>query len=110
MRRLLGLALASSIFLLMTVIVLAQGEITGAVVNTATNNVLANVTVVVHDAAGNVVTDAGPFIAATVPILTAAQQAVSVDKTKPGFIWRVFQNGTVRPSSPRLSLATLWYC
>jgi len=34
-----------------------------------------------------------------VPNVTKAQQAVSVDKTKPGFIWRVFQNETVMTNS-----------
>jgi hypothetical protein len=53
----------------------------------------------VGDSLGNVVTDSGTFVAATVPILTTAQQAVYVDKTKPGFIWRVFQNETVTPST-----------
>ncbi len=46
----------------------------------------------VKDSQGNTVTDAGTFTAAQVAILTAAHQAVSVDKTKAGFIWRIVQN------------------
>ncbi len=46
----------------------------------------------VRDAQGNVVTDSGTFRAANVPVFAKAQQAATVDKTKPGFIWRMFQN------------------
>jgi len=52
----------------------------------------------VRDGIGNVVTDAGTFLAQAVLVLTKAQQAISVDKTKPGFIWRVFQNETFAPT------------
>ena len=53
----------------------------------------------VRDSVGNIVTDSGSFLAAAVPILTAAHRAVSVDTTKPGFIWRVFQNESVAPAT-----------
>lgn len=46
----------------------------------------------VRDSVGGVVTDTGTFITPVLPTLTKAMQAVNVDKTKPGFIWRVFQN------------------
>jgi hypothetical protein len=46
----------------------------------------------VKDTQGNTVTDSGTFTAAQVAVLTAAHQAVSVDKTKAGFIWRIVQN------------------
>ena len=46
----------------------------------------------VKDTQGNTVTDSGTFTAAQVAVLTAAHQAVSVDKSKPGFIWRIVQN------------------
>ena len=53
----------------------------------------------VKDGLGNVVTDSGSFTSTAVPILTAAHQALSVDKTKSGFVWRVFQNETVTPAT-----------
>jgi len=37
-------------------------------------------------------TDAGTFISPKTAVLTAVHQAVSVDKSKPGFLWRVVQN------------------
>ena len=46
----------------------------------------------VTDTKGNIVKDSGTFIAANVAVLTQASQAVSVDKSKKGFIWRVVQN------------------
>ncbi len=53
----------------------------------------------VKDSQGNTVTDAGTFIASQVGILTAAHQAVSVDKTKAGFIWRIVQNEAMTSKS-----------
>ena len=57
----------------------------------------------VRDTLGNVVRDSGSFLAPTFTTLTPAHQAVSVDTTKPGFIWRVFQNSlmdiTTRPTT-----------
>jgi len=46
----------------------------------------------VSDTAGGKVTDSGTFLSQAVTTLTAAQKASSVDTTKTGFIWRVFQN------------------
>jgi hypothetical protein len=46
----------------------------------------------VGDTQNHLVTDSGTFISAAVPVFGAAQKALSVDTTKPGFIWRVFQN------------------
>jgi len=46
----------------------------------------------VRDTQNQAVTDSGTFISATTPVLSAAHRAVSVDTSKPGFIWRVFQN------------------
>jgi hypothetical protein len=46
----------------------------------------------VRDTQNQIVTDSGSFISAATPILTAAHRAVSVDTSKTGFIWRVFQN------------------
>ncbi len=51
--------------------------------------------IAVKDTLGHVITDSGTFIAPNTALLTAAQQAVSVDKTKPGFFWRVYQNDGV---------------
>ncbi|HEX2979814.1 MAG TPA: hypothetical protein VHO48_06100, partial [Anaerolineaceae bacterium] len=39
------------------------------------------------------------FTVATYPTLTRAQQAASVDTSKPGFVWSVFQNETYTPNS-----------
>ncbi len=39
------------------------------------------------------------FTVITYPTLTKALQAVSVDKSKPGFLWDVFQNEAVTPNS-----------
>jgi hypothetical protein len=50
----------------------------------------------VKDTQGNTVTDSGTFTASQVAVLTAAHQAVSVDKTKAGFIWRVVQNEVMK--------------
>jgi hypothetical protein len=44
------------------------------------------------DTLGHVVTDSGTFQSPNIVILTAAQQATSVDKSKPGFLWNAFQN------------------
>ncbi|MEM7386705.1 MAG: sugar-binding protein, partial [Verrucomicrobiota bacterium] len=41
---------------------------------------------------GNPVTDTGEIVAPYFAILTPQLQARNVDRTKPGFIWRVFQN------------------
>ncbi len=46
----------------------------------------------VKDTLNQVVTDSGSFISAVTPYLAASARAVSVDTTKLGFIWRVFQN------------------
>jgi hypothetical protein len=56
-------------------------------------------TILVKDTGGNVVTDSATFTVINYAILTKAQQAVSVDKTKPGFFWNVFQNETYVPNS-----------
>ncbi len=44
-------------------------------------------------------TETWQFTVATYPMLTSAHQAVSVDTSKPGFIWNVFQNETYAPNS-----------
>ena len=44
-------------------------------------------------------TDSGTFTASQVAVLTAAHQAVSVDKTKAGFIWRIVQNEVMTSKS-----------
>jgi hypothetical protein len=49
-------------------------------------------TITVKDTTGKVVTDSGTFISPKTAVLTAAHQAVSVDKSKPGFLWRIVQN------------------
>jgi hypothetical protein len=46
----------------------------------------------VKDTLNQTVTDSGSFISTTTPYLAATARAVSVDTTKTGFIWRVFQN------------------
>ena len=46
----------------------------------------------VRDTQNQVVTDSGTFISAATPFLATTDKAVSVDTSKPGFIWRVFQN------------------
>ena len=53
----------------------------------------------VKDTQGNTVTDSGTFTASQVAVLTAAHQAVSVDKTKAGFIWRIVQNEAMTSKS-----------
>ena len=53
----------------------------------------------VKDTQGNTITDTGRFTSAAVGVLTAAHQAVSVDKTKPGFTWRIFQNEAMTTTS-----------
>jgi len=53
----------------------------------------------VSDTLGNVVTDSGSFVTPTVTTLFPSHRAVSVDTTKPGFIWRVFQNQLATPIS-----------
>jgi hypothetical protein len=53
----------------------------------------------VKDTQGNTVTDSGTFTASQVAVLTAAHQAVSVDKTKAGFIWRIVQNEVMTSKS-----------
>jgi hypothetical protein len=44
-------------------------------------------------------TESWQFTVTTYPTLTKAHQAVSVDASKPGFLWNVFQNETVTPNS-----------
>ena len=51
------------------------------------------------DTLGNLIKDTGTFIAANVPLLTAAHQATGVNTSKPGFGWRVFQNETGGPAT-----------
>ena len=46
----------------------------------------------VRDTSNQLVTDSGTFTSPGFSVLAAGQRAVSVDLTKPGFIWRVFQN------------------
>jgi hypothetical protein len=46
----------------------------------------------IMDTNGLVVTDSGTFRARYYAILTQSMQAVSVDTSKPGFMWRMFQN------------------
>jgi len=57
----------------------------------------------VKDTLGNTITDSGSFLTPTFPTLTEAHKAVSVDTSKPGFIWSVLQNNltdtTVRPTT-----------
>ncbi len=48
------------------------------------------------DAGGKPVTVDWSFVTASYPTLTKAQQALTVDKTKPGFLWRMFQNEAVQ--------------
>jgi hypothetical protein len=59
--------------------------------------------IVVRDTLGASVSDSGSFVTPTYTTLQPAHQAVSVDTTKPGFIWRVFENQTANP--PITSLA-----
>jgi hypothetical protein len=46
----------------------------------------------VRDTQNQIVTDSGTFISAVTPVLVGTARAVSVDTSKPGFVWRVFQN------------------
>jgi hypothetical protein len=46
----------------------------------------------VRDTQNQIVTDSGSFISAATPFLATTARAVSVNTSKPGFIWRVFQN------------------
>jgi hypothetical protein len=48
--------------------------------------------ILVRDTHGASVTDSGSFLTPTITTLTAAHQAASVDTSKRGFIWRIFQN------------------
>jgi hypothetical protein len=48
--------------------------------------------ILVRDTLGASVTDSGTFVTPTITTLTAAHQAASVDTSKRGFIWRIFQN------------------
>ena len=47
------------------------------------------------------------FVVADYPTLTAAHQALTVDKSKPGFIWNVFQNETYTPNQLKQTEAAL---
>lgn len=49
-------------------------------------------TVEAKDTAGKSVVDSSNFKIIPYAVLTKSMQAVSVDKTKPGFIWNIFQN------------------
>ena len=53
----------------------------------------------IKDTLGNVVRSPGTFRTPAYLTLTPAHRALSVDTTKPGFIWRVFQNPTITPTS-----------
>jgi hypothetical protein len=46
----------------------------------------------IRDTLGTLVTDSGSFVTPTMTTLSEAHQATSVDRTKPGFIWKVFEN------------------
>lgn len=64
----------------------------------------------VKDTRGNLVADAGSFKTAYYAVLTQSMQATTVDKTKPGFRWSVFQNETFvtppdNPTSPANTIA-----
>ncbi|HRY48174.1 MAG TPA: sugar-binding protein [Candidatus Paceibacterota bacterium] len=54
---------------------------------------------IAYTAGGTSRTETWNFTVATYPTLTKAHQAVSVDKSKPGFMWSVFQNETYLPNS-----------
>jgi hypothetical protein len=46
----------------------------------------------VRDTLGNVVRDSGSFLTPMTTTLSAGHLAASVDTSKPGFLWRIFQN------------------
>ncbi|MHC1765747.1 MAG: sugar-binding protein [Verrucomicrobiia bacterium] len=50
-------------------------------------------------AGGTTRTETWTFTTISYPTLTKSHQAVSVDRSKPGFTWSVFQNETVTPNS-----------
>jgi len=52
----------------------------------------------IKDTAGNVVISAGSFTTVKYGLLTKALQASSVDTSKPGFLWYVFQNEAYTPT------------
>lgn len=54
---------------------------------------------IIYASGGVTRTQSWQFTVGVYPTLTMAEQAVSVDKTKPGFIWSVFQNEAVTPNS-----------
>ena len=53
----------------------------------------------IKDTHGNLVTSPGTFRTPVYITLTRADQALSVDTTKPGFIWRVFENPIFTPTN-----------
>ena len=53
----------------------------------------------IRDTLGNIVRDSGNFLTPTITTLSAALRAVSVDTSKRGFIWRVFENQIDPPLS-----------
>jgi hypothetical protein len=53
----------------------------------------------IRDTAGNLVTDSGSFVTPSYPTLTLADQVLSVEKDKPGFLWQVFHNVLYVPTS-----------
>ena len=55
------------------------------------------------DAGGKSATLEWTFDVADYPTLTTSHQALTVDKTKPGFIWNVFQNETFTHTSLKLT-------
>jgi hypothetical protein len=46
----------------------------------------------IRDTLGNIATDSGSFLVPVYTTLTTSHQAVSVDTSKPGFVWRVFEH------------------
>jgi hypothetical protein len=53
----------------------------------------------IRDTSGNLVTDSGSFATPFYPRLSIEDKAVSVDITKPGFIWQLFQNHQFPPTN-----------
>jgi hypothetical protein len=64
-------------------------------------------TITIKDTAGNVLTSAGDFTTAKYALLTKAHQATSVDTSKPGFLWKIFQNESYTPNSLATAEAAL---
>jgi hypothetical protein len=62
-----------------------------------------NTASITYSAGGVSRTESWTFSVETYPTLTRAHQAVTVDKTKPGFVWRVFQNEAFTHTSLELT-------